>query len=288
MSAANLVGPDGKILSSLLPTPATTTPTLAEVLVAGNSAGNDIDDVVNLRLTDSIINTLGPLLLQATANVPMGYANPTVLVSGGSHLQVNSTALEMADANINMNAGVSGPGEIVFDTNIGITASNTTPGSLELVATGGATVVVSDKTNTGQVYDAFFNPVSRIESLFSSTTTNDIANGVSATYSFTPTRSGLYALQFGYETGTGATGVPSGCILSIYDTALPSTAVLAVQSYMNTGAVANTATGLSISTDTFELTAGITYDFRYSVSDGPIVISTANDGEVFFKLIQYC
>jgi hypothetical protein len=138
------------------------------------------------------------------------------------------------------------------------------------------------------VYDTYFNPVSRIQPLFSSTTTNNIANGVSAAYSFTPTRSGLYALQFGYETGTGATGVPSGCILTIYDTALPSTAVLAIQSYMNTGAIANTASGLSITTDTFELTAGVAYDFRYSVSDGPIVISTSNDGEVFFKLIAYC
>jgi len=288
MAAATLLGADGKILSALLPTPATTTPTLAEVLTAGNSAGNDIDNVLNLRLTDSIINTLGPLVLEGTANVPMGYANPTVLIGGGSYLQVNNTELEMADANINMNAGTSGPGEIVFDTNIGITASNTTPDTLELIATSGATVVVSDKTNTGQVYDTYFNKPGQIHTLFSSTTTNNIPNGVSSAYSFTPTRTGLYAIQFGYETGTGATGIPVGCILSMFDTALPSTSVITIQSYMNTGTVANTVPGLSIKSDTVELTSGTTYDFRYSVSGGPIVISTANDGEVFFNIVQYC
>jgi hypothetical protein len=289
MAAANLLGADGKILSALLPTPATTTPTLAEVLASGDDGdGADINNVNVIRLTNSVVNTLGPLLLEGTANVPMGYSNPTVVVGGSSHLQVNGTELEMYDANINMNAGTSGPGEIVFDTNIGITASNTTPDTLELIAVGGATVVVSDKTNTGQVYDTYFNKPGQIHTLFSSTTTNNIPNGVSSAYSFTPTRTGLYALQFGYETGTGATGIPVGCILTMYDTALPSTSVITIQSYMNTGTVANTVSGLSIKSDTVELTEGITYDFRFAVQDGPIVISTANDGEVFFNVVQYC
>jgi len=49
-------------------------------------------------------------------------------------------------------------GSVIFDTNNKITASLTNPNELELVATGGSTVVVSDTVNTGRVYDEYFNP----------------------------------------------------------------------------------------------------------------------------------
>jgi hypothetical protein len=48
-------------------------------------------------------------------------------------------------------------GSVIFDTNNKITASLTNPNELELVATGGSTVVVSDTSKTGQVNDFVFN-----------------------------------------------------------------------------------------------------------------------------------
>ncbi len=242
-----------------------------------------------------------PLVLQGTANAPMGFPNPTVLVGGGSVLQAG-TGLVVGSAVIPgetkvaqfagdveiTNNGLLNVIEVAFDAQTGITSSATAPDTLELVALGGATVVVSDKANTGQVYDTYFNKPGQITTLSSSTTVGSIATGVYGPFSFTPTRTGLYALQFGYETSTGATGIPTGCIVSMYDSALPSTSIITIKSYMNTGTVADTSPGFSIVSDTVVLTAGTTYDFRYSVSGGPIVVSTDNTGELFFNVAQYC
>jgi hypothetical protein len=45
---------------------------------------------------------------------------------------------------------------------------------------------------------------------------------------------------------------------------------------------------LSIKSDTFSLTAGTSYEFRYYIGNGPLVLSTDNTAEVFFNLVQYC
>jgi hypothetical protein len=160
MSASSLLTPgSNKIDKAYLPVEATTTPTLAQVLVQGNDGDSyDINNIGNLRINDSeVSNTTGPLVLLGTGSALQGYPDPTVLIGGDSYLQINDTALRMFDANINMNAGTN-VSEIIFDAKTGIWASNTTPDALELVATNGGTVVVSDKTNTGRVYDAYFNP----------------------------------------------------------------------------------------------------------------------------------
>ena len=131
----------------------TTPPTGSETIVT------DGDLRCNNILCGSEILSNQPLLLMGTAQPLMGYPDPTVLISGGSYLQINSSALRLNDSNIEMNNGAN-VGEIKFDTNTGIWASNTTPDALELVATGATTkVVVSNKINTGRVYDEYFNPV---------------------------------------------------------------------------------------------------------------------------------
>jgi hypothetical protein len=242
-----------------------------------------------------------PLTLTGTANAPMGFPNPTVLVGGGSVLQADTglvvgfdvipgqtkVAQFAGDVEITNN-GLLNVIEVAFDTKTAITSSSTTPDTLELVATAGATVVVSNKTNTGQVYDTFFNKPGQINTLSSSLTVGSIATGTYGPFSFTPTRTGLYAIQFGYETGSGATGIPPGCKIVMYDSDLPSTAVITVKGYMNTGAVADTTVGFSMVSDTVVLTAGTAYDFRYDVSGGPIVVSTNNSGQLFFNVAQYC
>lgn len=48
-------------------------------------------------------------------------------------------------------------GSIILDAKTGIIASETNPDTLELVAVNGATVQITDKSNSGQVYDTYFN-----------------------------------------------------------------------------------------------------------------------------------
>lgn len=173
MSVAEICTPGTLIVDKqYLPPEATVIPTLVQVLVAGNDgAGNDIENIGNLRINDSEVrNTAGPLTLVGTASAPQGYPDPTVLVGGGSYLQINDSEIRMFDSNLNMNKG-NAPAEIILDAKNAIVASFTSPDMLELVAVSGSTVVVSNKINTGQIYDAYFNkPQSAIQLTGTNTT----------------------------------------------------------------------------------------------------------------------
>jgi hypothetical protein len=115
MSYANLLGTDGKILSSYLPASAPTgvQNPMTSALNGGNQA---ISNVASLVINSSTVPSgalsliVGgnieceelfvdggdikcdnqPLVLQGTANSTMGYPNPTVLVGGGSVLQAST------------------------------------------------------------------------------------------------------------------------------------------------------------------------------------------------------
>lgn len=160
MSAGDLLDSNGVIRNAFLPgSGPTPVPTLAEVLTAGNNASTrDIVNVNNLQLNSGILNTTSALVLGGTANSGAGYVDPTVVLAPNCQLQLNSgSELRMYDTPINMFEGTA-PAGILLDTNCEIIASYTAPDRLELVATGSAQVVVSDKVNYGRVYDERFNP----------------------------------------------------------------------------------------------------------------------------------
>jgi len=168
---------------------------------------------------------------------------------------------------------------------------------------GGAELEINGSLGASRVNDPIYNPAQRsvIYDLSGSQVAEQIPTGVSGPFSRTPTVDGLYRMEFGWELGTqdsiptGGFGVQPGTTLSIYDSSLPSTSALSVQSYKNTsvtgiGGQNMDAPGFSISSNTFPLTAGTEYDFYFSVTGNPIYLSqTINpadlDGEWFFRLV---
>lgn len=174
----------------------------------------------------------------------------------------------------------------------------------ESTLVGGAILQVNGASGTSRVYDAVYNPppTATIHSLAGATNAARLSTGVQGPFSFTPTVTGVYKMEFGWELGSGTPpgggvgyGARPGTSVTIYDTSLPSTAALSVQSYKNTApTIVGTSSnldvpGFSIASDTFTLTAGVAYAFYFDIQGNNIELSTAGspDGEWFFKLVFY-
>ena len=293
MSASYLFAPGTNVVDKKYLPPGAVNPTLEEVLADGNDGGaNDmiLQQALYLPSADAPSITLNGedgIIQCASLEVLAGETVTTSISGGGEILTEAVNATEYIVRNIDETV-VQGIQSDPQKTDALVLTNNGT-GNLFYVSAD-----LESGTARGQIYDTHYNPPpaapaqirSAIIDLSGSTVAGTLGIG-SQVVSHTCTTTGLYCLQFGWELGTtGGTGVAGGASVSIYDNADPASSVLAIQSYKNTGSlVFMDAAGMSITTDIFQLNQGTTYDFRYAIAGSPLVLSTDNTGEWFFKLI---
>jgi len=241
-------------------------------------------------LNETTGNSAFTLRNGTTSLNPVNYVfyNPSTSGSGFSAGQMQLRAEGTGYTNTIFEADPSGEDFIVGDSSV----------------VGGAALQVNGPSGTARVYDPIYNPPpsTTIHPLAGATNAARLSTGVQGPFSFTPTVTGIYKMEFGWELGSGAPpgggvgyGARPGTSVIIYDTSLPSTAALSVQSYKNTapsviGTTSNMDTaGFSIASDTFTLTSGVSYAFYFDIQGNNIELSTAGspDGEWFFKIVFY-